>query len=136
MKKKLLILAGGFSREREISLKTAKAVFQEIKNNYITKISEPDGNLVNTLRKFKPDFVFNALHGRYGEDGYIQLILENERIKYTHSGVEASSVCINKIISKEVFIKNKINTPKYIILRESFINNLKQITKIVQKKLI
>ena len=55
MKKKLLILAGGFSREREISLKTARAVFQEIKNNYITKISEPDGNLVKTLRKFKPD---------------------------------------------------------------------------------
>ena len=87
MKKKLLILAGGFSREREISLKTAKAVFKEIKNIYTTKISEPDGNLVATLRKFKPDFVFNALHGRYGEDGYIQSILESEKIKYTHSGV-------------------------------------------------
>ena len=113
MKKKLLILAGGFSREREISLKTAKAVFQEIKNNYITKISEPDGNLVNTLRKFKPDFVFNALHGRYGEDGYIQSILESEKIKYTHSGVLSSSIAIDKEISKKIFIKNKILTPKF-----------------------
>ena len=80
MKKKLLILAGGFSREREISLITAKAVFKEIKKKYTTKICEPDGNLVNTLRKFNPNIVFNALHGRYGEDGYIQAILESENI--------------------------------------------------------
>tara|TARA_B100001173_G_scaffold3245_1_gene2930 strand:+ start:485 stop:1402 length:918 start_codon:yes stop_codon:yes gene_type:complete len=113
MKKKLLILGGGFSREREISLKTAKAVFNEIKNIYTTKISEPDGNLVATLRKFKPDFVFNALHGRYGEDGYIQSILESEKIKYTHSGVLASSIAIDKEISKKIFVKNNILTPKF-----------------------
>ena len=113
MKKKLLILGGGFSREREISLKTAKAVFKEIKNIYTTKISEPDGNLVATLRKFKPDFVFNALHGRYGEDGYIQSILESEKIKYTHSGVLASSIAIDKEISKKIFVKNNILTPKF-----------------------
>ena len=59
--KKLLILGSGFSRERN-KLKNCKAVFKEIKNIYTTKISEPDGNLVATLRKFKPDFVFNALH--------------------------------------------------------------------------
>ncbi len=113
MKKKLLILAGGFSREREISLKTAKAVFREIRNVYKTKISEPDGNLISNLRKFKPDYVFNALHGRYGEDGYIQSILETEKIKYTHSGVLASSIAIDKEISKKIFIKNKILTPKF-----------------------
>ena len=113
MKKKLLILGGGFSREREISLKTAKAVFKEIKNIYTTKISEPDGNLVATLRRFKPDFVFNALHGRYGEDGYIQSILESEKIKYTHSGVLASSIAIDKEISKKIFVKNNILTPKF-----------------------
>ena len=80
---------------------------------YNTKISEPDGNLISTLRKFKPDFVFNALHGRYGEDGYIQSILESEKIKYTHSGVLASSIAIDKEISKKIFIKNKILTPKF-----------------------
>ena len=77
MKKKILILAGGFSREREISLKTAKSVFKEIKKKYITKICEPNGDLIKNIRSFKPDVVFNALHGRYGEDGYIQSILES-----------------------------------------------------------
>ena len=113
MKKKILILAGGFSREREISLKTAKGVFREIKKKYITKICEPNGNLIKNLRTFKPDVVFNALHGRYGEDGYIQSILESEKIKYTHSGVMASSIAIDKEISKDLFIKNNILTPKY-----------------------
>ena len=125
MKKKLLILGGGFSREREISLKTAKAVFKEIKNIYTTKISEPDGNLVTTLRKVKPNFVFNALHGRYGEDGYIQSILESEKIKYTHSGVLASSIAIDKEISKKIFIKNNILTPKF----KKFIFNKDKINK-------
>ena len=57
--------------------------------------------------------VFNALHGRYGEDGYIQSLLESEKIKYTHSGVLASAIAIDKEISKKIFIKNKIFTPKY-----------------------
>ena len=113
MKKKLLILSGGFSKEREISLKTAKEVHKAIKRKYNTKLVEPDGNLIKTLRKFKPDFVFNALHGRYGEDGYIQTILENEKIKYTHSGIIPSSIAIDKEISKKYFVKNNILTPKY-----------------------
>ena len=114
MKKKILILAGGFSKEREISLQTANAVNLELKKKkYITKICEPDGNLIKNLRNFNPDVVFNALHGRYGEDGYIQAILESEKIKYTHSGVKASSIAMDKEISKKIFIKNKILTPKY-----------------------
>ena len=113
MKKRILILAGGFSREREISLKTAKSVFKEIKKKYITKICEPNGDLIKNIRSFKPDVVFNALHGRYGEDGYIQSILESEKIKYTHSGVLSSSIAIDKEISKKIFLKNNILTPKY-----------------------
>ena len=113
MKKKILILAGGFSREREISLKTAKGVFNQIKKKYHTKICEPNGDLIRNLRLFKPDVVFNALHGRYGEDGYIQSILESEKIKYTHSGVLSSSIAIDKEISKKIFLKNNILTPKY-----------------------
>ena len=113
MKKKILILAGGFSREREISLKTAKGVFNQIRKKYHVKICEPNGDLVKNLRSFKPDVVFNALHGRYGEDGYVQSILESEKIKYTHSGVLSSSIAIDKEISKNIFIKKKILTPKY-----------------------
>ena len=116
MKKKILILAGGFSKEREISLITSKSVQKALKDSgkYITKIIDPKGDLIKKIRKFKPEVIFNALHGRYGEDGYIQSILESEKIKYTHSGVLASSLAIDKDISKKIFIKNNILTPKYI----------------------
>ena len=135
MKKKLLILAGGFSREREISLITAKSVFKEINKNYTTKICEPDGDLIKTLRSFKPHVVFNALHGRYGEDGYIQAILESEKIKYTHSGVLSSAVAIDKEISKKIFLKNNILTPKYFKFKFNERIIEKKLIKKVQKKL-
>ena len=135
MKKKILILAGGYSKEREISFKTAKAVFNQIKNDYICQILDPKSGFIKKLRKFKPDVIFNALHGRYGEDGYIQLILENEKIKYTHSGVKASSICINKIISKEIFLKKKILTPRFYLLKGNIRDNLKKSLFIIKKKL-
>ena len=116
MKKKILLIAGGYSNERSISLLTAKSVYLELKKNkkYNLKIIEPDGNFVKNLRMFKPNLVLNLLHGRYGEDGYIQAILESEKVKYTHSGVISSAIAIDKELSKKIFIKNKILTPKYI----------------------
>ena len=116
MKKKIILIAGGYSNERSISLLTAKSVYLELKKNkkYNLKIIEPDGNFVKKLRMFKPDLVLNLLHGRYGEDGYIQAILESEKVKYTHSGVMSSAIAIDKELSKKIFIKNKILTPKYI----------------------
>ena len=114
--KKILLLAGGYSNEREISLETAKSVYSELLKNkkYKLKIQEPNGNLIKNLRKFKPDIVLNLLHGRYGEDGYIQAILESEKIKYTHSGVLSPSLAIDKELSKKIFIKNRILTPRFI----------------------
>ena len=113
---KIFILAGGYSKEREISLNTAKSVYRELikDKNYKIVIHEPDGNFVKNLKKFKPNIVLNLLHGRYGEDGYIQAILESEKIKYTHSGVLSSAFAIDKEISKKIYKKNKILTPKYI----------------------
>tara|TARA_B100000579_G_scaffold262144_1_gene215989 strand:+ start:2420 stop:3343 length:924 start_codon:yes stop_codon:yes gene_type:complete len=136
MKKKILILAGGFSKEREISLLTSKSVYRALKKNnkFITKIFEPRGDLVKKIRKFKPHIVFNALHGRYGEDGYIQSILENEKISYTHSGVLASSKAIDKEISKKIFIKNNILTPKYIKFTFKNKLNKKNFLNFVKKK--
>jgi D-alanine-D-alanine ligase len=135
--KKILTLAGGYSNEREISLITAKSVIKELKKDrkYNILLIEPDGNFVKKLRKFKPDLVLNLLHGRYGEDGYIQTILESERIKYTHSGVLSSSLAIDKEISKKIFIKNKILTPAYIKFIFKNNMNLKNITKKVDQKL-
>jgi len=135
MKKKILILAGGFSKEKEISLKTAKGVFNQIKKKYHVKIVEPDGYLIKNIRLFKPDVVFNALHGRYGEDGYIQSILESEKIKYTHSGVLSSSIAIDKEISKKIFVQNNILTPKYIKFKFNKIVKKKELIKKIKSKL-
>ena len=114
MKKKILILSGGISKERAISLDTGKQVSKELKKNgYKVKISEPDSNLRDIIYSFKPKIIFNALHGQFGEDGYIQTILENFKIPYTHSGVISSAIAMDKEISKKIFFKNKILTPKY-----------------------
>tara|TARA_B100001123_G_C15129205_1_gene954598 strand:- start:186 stop:1109 length:924 start_codon:yes stop_codon:yes gene_type:complete len=137
MKKKILILGGGISKERLISLETAKSVFKELKkNNYNAIICEPDGNLINKIKKFKPNVVFNALHGQFGEDGYIQTILESQKVKYTHSGIIASSIAMDKEISKKIYIINKILTPKYIKFKFENDNRInKNIITKTQKKL-
>ena len=107
MRRKIAILAGGYSKEREISFSTAKEVFKVLKKKYNVILIDPKINLLSKLKKFKPDIVFNALHGRYGEDGYIQSILETAKIKYTHSGVKSSSIAIDKELSKKIFKKIK-----------------------------
>ena len=116
MKKKILIISGGISNEREISLKTGKQVSIELlKNNYKVKIVEPNYKLSEVIKKFKPRIIFNALHGQFGEDGYIQTILETTNIPYTHSGVLSSAIAMDKNLSKKIFINNKILTPKYFM---------------------
>ncbi len=115
MRKKILVLSGGISKERAISLDTGIQVAKELKKHgYIVKICEPDNDLERNIKVFKPHIIFNALHGQFGEDGYIQTILERFQIPYTHSGVVASSIAMDKEISKKIFIKNKINTPKFL----------------------
>nr|MBC8294958.1 D-alanine--D-alanine ligase [Pelagibacterales bacterium] len=125
------------SKERAISLVTSKSVSKALrKKKYKTIICEPDGKLVEKIKNFKPNVVFNALHGRFGEDGYIQAILETLKVKYTHSGVLASSIAMNKEASKKLFLKNKITTPKYIkykFNKDNVIN--KKILFKVKKKL-
>ena len=116
MKKKILIISGCISNEREISLKTGKQVSIELlKNNYKVKIVEPNYKLSEVIKKFKPRIIFNALHGQFGEDGYIQTILETTNIPYTHSGVLSSAIAMDKNLSKKIFINNKILTPKYFM---------------------
>ena len=132
MKKKILIISGGISKERLISLDTGQQVANELKKNgYRVKTTEPDNNLEENIKFFKPNIIFNALHGQFGEDGYIQTILERFKIPYTHSGVIASSIAMDKEISKKIFIKNKINTPKfftysYDVKNKDLINKIKK----------
>ena len=134
MKKKILILCGGISKERLISLDTGKQVAKALKKNqYKVLLCEPDNNLLKKIKSFKPNIIFNALHGQFGEDGYIQTILETQNIPYTHSGVIASSIAMDKEISKKIFIKNKILTPKYI--KFNYEKNKLDIVKMIEKKL-
>ena len=99
--KRILILGGGISKERDVSLETAKQVNICLKKKFKTIICEPDKNLVKNIKKFKPTIIFNALHGRFGEDGYIQTILESVGIPYTHSGVISSAIAMDKVLSKK-----------------------------------
>ena len=134
MKKRILILSGGISKERLISLDTGMQVAKELKKNgYETKICEPDKNLEKKINKFKPKVIFNALHGQFGEDGYIQTILEQYKIPYTHSGVIASSIAMDKEVSKKIFIKNKIITPKFI--KYSYNKKNPDIVRFIENKL-
>ena len=134
MKKKILIISGGISKERVISLDTGKQVAKELKKNgYNVKIAEPDFKLSNIIKSFNPKIIFNALHGQFGEDGYIQSILEGYKIPYTHSGVISSAIAMDKILSKKIFIKNKILTPKFI--EYSFDNKKLNLIKMIEKKL-
>ena len=132
MKKKILIICGGISKERLISLETGNQVANELKKNkYKVLTCEPDNTLLKKIKLFKPNIIFNALHGQFGEDGYIQAILETQKIPYTHSGVMASSIAMDKIISKKIFISNNILTPKYIKFNceKNNINIIKKIEK-------
>ena len=134
MKKRILIISGGISKERIISLDTGRQVAKElIKNKYKVKIVEPNFKLLNLIKLFKPNIIFNALHGQFGEDGYIQTILETLGIPYTHSGVISSSIAMDKELSKKIFIKNRILTPKYFLY--CFDKSKSELVKLIEKKI-
>ena len=134
MKKKILIISGGISKERAVSLETGKQVAKELKRNgYQIKICEPNFNLITITNTFKPGIIFNALHGQFGEDGYIQSILENIGIPYTHSGVISSAQAMDKEISKKIFIKNKILTPKFF--KYCFDKSKSELNNLILKRL-
>jgi D-alanine-D-alanine ligase len=113
------MLMGGISGEREISFLTGKACSIALKKKGYKVVNvDAKGYFVEKLRKLKPKAVFNALHGRYGEDGFVQSILESQKIPYTHSGVFASSLAMDKELSRLIFIENNIKVPKYLLLQK------------------
>ena len=102
MAKKVLVLMGGFSAEREVSLTTGKCVCAALKKAGYEVVSHDLQNgfeLVETLKKEKPDVVFNALHGNWGEDGEIQGFLDVLQVPYTHSGLKASVLGMDKSLT-------------------------------------
>ena len=113
-KKKIAVMMGGLSREREISLKTGKAILRALTEKGYHAISIDVGpDIADVLMKEKIESVFLALHGRFGEDGTVQGMLELMRIPYTGSGVLASALALHKIMAKKVFLYEKIPTPLF-----------------------
>ena len=105
MSKKVLVLMGGFSHEREVSLVSGKGVANALrqKNFDVVEHDLQDGwAFLDVLKKEKPDVVFNALHGNWGEDGEIQGFLDVLQIPYTHSGMRASLLGMDKDVTKYI----------------------------------
>ncbi len=134
MKNLIVVLMGGISDERKISFLTGKACSKALKKKGY-KVVELDakGYFIEKLKKLKPKIVFNALHGKYGEDGFIQIILESLKIPYTHSGISSSSLAMDKELSRIIFKKNRIKVPKYLLLQRGHEENLYR--KLKKKKI-
>lgn len=117
MTKHVAVLMGGLSAEREISLRSGEACAKALEEQGF-QVSRVDAghDVANVLAALKPDVAFNALHGKFGEDGCIQGALELLRIPYTHSGVLASSVAMKKDIAKTVMAAAGVPTPKGRVL--------------------
>ena len=135
MKNLIVVLLGGISGEREISFLSGKACSKALKKKGYNVIEiDAKGAFIEKIKKIKPKVVFNSLHGKYGEDGFVQAILESIKIPYTHSGVIASSLAMDKVLSRIIFKKNKIRVPKYFLLRKNNKKNLKEKIKIKKIK--
>ncbi len=118
---------GGVSTERLISIKTGNQVFSAIKSHFKTKkimVNQNIKKLIDQIVLEKPNYIFNALHGKFGEDGQIQSILNSLKIPYTHSGVLSSSLAMNKFLAKILFKSCGINCPKGILVNSQTIKNL------------
>lgn len=125
--KKVAVLCGGWNSEREVSLRSGDAVMNALSNlGYDAKKIDFSRNIINDLNLLKPDIVFNALHGQYGEDGKIQGLLDIMQIPYTHSGVLASAICMDKVLSRKLCALQGIVTPRYDILHKNDDQNNKE----------
>ncbi|MDB5571564.1 MAG: D-alanine--D-alanine ligase [Hyphomicrobiales bacterium] len=113
MSKHVAVLMGGWSSEREVSLRSGAACARALEGEgyRVTRV-DVDRDVALTLSSLKPDVAFNALHGPMGEDGAIQGLLELLRIPYTHSGVLASALAMNKAMAKIVMANAGVPVPK------------------------
>jgi D-alanine-D-alanine ligase len=118
-KKRVGVLMGGMSAEREVSLMSGKAILQALLNlGYEAMPIEADEELAHRLRKEKIEVAFIGLHGLLGEDGAVQGLLEMMRIPYTGSGVMASALAMNKWVSRQIFIQNGLPVPRSVFLAQ------------------
>ncbi len=107
--KKILVVYGGPSSEAEVSARTAKAIHGSlIENGFNASLLEFSFNFAEDIKKSAPDVVYNAMHGAFGEDGCLPGLLECLRIPYTHSGVRASAVAMDKALTKNILLQHNV----------------------------
>ncbi|MEY4343770.1 MAG: hypothetical protein RI970_463 [Pseudomonadota bacterium] len=117
-KEKVTVLMGGMSAERDVSLDSGKACAKAlVEIGFDVTTLDAKDDFIEKLIKNKPDKVFNALHGRFGEDGSIQGLLEHLKIPYTHSGILSSAIAMDKLTSKRIFKDAKISSPEYEVIK-------------------
>ena len=114
--KQVMLIYGGISSEREISIISSKGINDSlIRNNYEVIKIDADEDLESQIKKHNPDVIFNALHGTWGEDGKVQKIIELTNVPYTNSGIRASELAMDKHKSSEIFTKINLNYPNTIL---------------------
>lgn len=109
------VLLGGFSSERKISLKSGRAVARALRflGHPVKDIDVKNSDVLPLLKNI--DFVFIVLHGKFGEDGVLQGILEKRNIPYTGPGPKASQVCFDKAMTKKILVRRRIPTAPYVL---------------------
>ena len=123
--KNVLVVLGGTSGERAVSLDSGRACIKALKKKgYKVSTFDPKFKNFNLIDKSKVDVIFNALHGRDGEDGVAQSYFEYLKIPYTHSGVISSFNAMNKIISKKIFLKIRLLHQNLYLLKNLFLVKL------------
>ncbi len=137
---KVAVLRGGPGPEHDVSLKTGKNILENLSDKYIpidVFISKDcswylDGVKISPSKLFQGiDVVFNAMHGEYGEDGKVQQLMDHFGVKYTGSHALASSLAMNKVLAKEIFIKSGLKTPVYKVIKKG--DNLEGIDHVIFK---
>ena len=114
--KKVMLIYGGISSEREISIISSEGINDSlIRNDYEVIRIDADEDLESQIKKHNPEVIFNALHGTWGEDGKVQKIIELTNVPYTNSGIRASELAMDKHKSSEIFTKINLNYPNTIL---------------------
>ena len=115
-KKKIMVIYGGISAEREISIISSKEIIKSLRSlNYEVIDIDADPSLLKEINYHKPNVIFNALHGTWGEDGEVQKILEASKLPYTHSGIESSQLAMDKFKSGKIFKRHNFSHPRSLL---------------------
>ena len=123
---RIAVLMGGLSKEREVSIKSGIAVTEALlRKGYDAIPVDAAEDVAGRLKDIQPDLVFIALHGRYGEDGAIQGLLEVMGLPYTGSGVACSAVCMDKVLTKKILVYDEIPTSPFIVIEKAAYANSK-----------